>query len=54
MHNLDELIKAWESSVLDKNLQQAETLINLLIVDNERLQKFQKQVYREFPDLDMT
>lgn len=36
MHDLTELIDKWKSSSLE--LREAETLINLLIVDNERLE----------------
>lgn len=36
MPDLNELIDQWKNSALD--LREAETLINLLIVDNERLE----------------
>lgn len=37
MHDLTELINRWENSAL--NFREAETLVNLLIVDNRRIEK---------------
>lgn len=42
MSKLSELINKWENSALE--LREAETLINLLIVDNKRLDKSETQL----------
>ena len=42
MHNLSELIEKWQNSAL--NFREAESLINLLITDNNRLEKENKKL----------
>ena len=46
MVNFSELLDRWENSALE--LREAETLINLLIIDNKRLEKYQTYLKEMF------
>jgi len=49
MEDLTALVEQWENSALE--LREAETLINLLIVDNRRLEEIKHAVNGVFDDL---
>lgn len=49
MHDLTELKEKWQNSALE--LREAETLINLLIIDNNRISRLEDNIQSVFDDL---
>ena len=49
MHDLTELKEKWKNSALE--LREAEALINLLVIDNNRISRLEDNIQSVFDDL---